>query len=156
MERSLGPVLVLLLVASAGCLGGATGPLHPPSGPADERVETRQPGGDGTGGTGDIGGPGGGFGDQGTTTPQAVQIPTFDFREGDEGNVVVELTVENAAAESRTVTLVAALEVNGTIEEAATEATLGPGERTTIDVHFDGDWDDFTPNLAYARVQPSG
>ena len=149
MHRRLGTLLALCcLVATAGCLGGATGPLHPPSGPADEYVATATP--DGGGSTPDDG--------RSTPepTPQAVKIPDFDFAEGVDGNVVVELSVENTGNETRTVDLVAAIEVNGTLEEAAETVTLEPGQRTTVGVQFDGAWENFTPNLAYARVRPAG
>lgn len=147
MNRRLAMLAVLsFLVASAGCLGGATGPLHPPGGPGDERVGTSAPDRDGF--------PGQESPSTTEETPQAVQIPDFDFSEGSSGNVVVELTLQNTANETRTVQLVAAVEINGTLEETATQVTLEPGETRTVDVPFEGDWDDFSPNLAYARIRP--
>lgn len=143
MQRGRLAVVVCLVVASAGCLGGATGPLQPPSGPADERVG-QDPGGSDTDGDGP---------ETGGGTATAIDILDYDFVEGTAGNVVVELTVLNNASDSRTVRLEAAIEVEGSIEQSSKVVTLDPGQETFVGIQFEGAWDRFTPNLDYARAE---
>lgn len=136
-------LLVCLVVVTAGCLGGATGPLHPPDGPADEAVP--QPGGgdDSSGDGGDLGG----------GSAPGIEIPDYEFAEGTAGNVVVELRVRHNGTQRRTVRLVAGIAVDGGVEQSSKVVTLDPGERTFVGIQFDAAWDGFTQNLAFARAE---
>lgn len=136
-------LLVCLLVASAGCLGTAAGPLHPPSGPVDEAVAS--PGGA-------PGPPGDGRVDTDGGSAPGIDLPAYEFEEGTAGNVVVELTVRNNGSETRNVRLVAGIEIGGSIEQRSKVVRIDPGQRTIVGIQFDATWEQFTPSLAYARA----
>jgi hypothetical protein len=147
-ERGGTAALVLLAIAlvSAGCVGGATGPLHPPSGPGDERVVDSQRGAGGPAGEGGTGG-------DSRPTAHGVELPAHEFAEGTIGNVVAELTVNNTASVSRRVRVIAAIRVNGSLETASKEIPLEPGQETIVGIHFEADWEAFSGNLTWARVE---
>jgi hypothetical protein len=146
-RRGLATLALVLLVLSAGCLAGGTGPLHPPGGPADEQVTERQPGGgDGAGG----GGPDGGF--TTVSTPSEVGVLNHSFRQSALNDVVLNLTVRNNASEARRAQLVGAIEYNGSTRRAFRQTVLDPGETGFVELSFDVQWTEFGGNLTEARV----
>lgn len=143
MRRRI-PLLVCLVVATAGCLGAATGPLHPPDGPGDEAVP-EPGGGDGVPPAGDGNSAGG--------SPPGIAILDYEFVEGTAGNVVVELTVRNNGSQRRTVRLVAGIEVDSGVEQSAKVVPIDPGEETFVGLQFEAAWDGFVRSLAFARAE---
>lgn len=146
-RRGLATLALVLVVLSAGCLAGGTGPLHPPSGPADERVSERQPGVD------DGAAAGGGDGGADTvSTPSEVSVVNHSFRESGLNYVVLNLTVRNNASDARRAQLVGAIEYNGSTHQAFRQAVLDPGETRFVELSFDVPWAEFGGNLTEARV----
>lgn len=113
--------LVLTPVALAGCVTSASdesGPRNPPTTPVG--------------------------GEQGSETERQLRIVDSSVGEGDEGSLVLSVTVENRASDRRSDTLVGTATVDGTEYEASESLSL-PGEsEATAALRFDvayTDWE---------------
>ncbi|MEF8775300.1 MAG: hypothetical protein V5A43_02200 [Haloarculaceae archaeon] len=143
---ALASLVVILVVLSAGCLDD-TGPLHPPSGPADEGAPqpTPEPGDGGDGGVGD-----------GRSSPVSTQsdvsVVNHTFQGSALGDVILNLTVRNDGNEPRRVLLAGEIEFNGSTRRAFRQTVVGAGETRTLQVVFDVPWREFSGNLSEARV----
>ena len=114
-------LLALAPFALAGCVTSArdeSGPRNPPTTPAGGEPES---------------------GDQ-----RSLRIVGTDVGEGDDGSLVLSLTIENRAADRRNGTLVGTATVGGTDYQAREDVSL-PGEsEATVDLRFDvaySDWE---------------
>lgn len=122
-------LLALAPLALAGCVTSArdeSGPRNPPTTPEGGEPEP---------------------GDE-----RALHIVDSEVREGEDGSLVITLTVENRAADRHSDTLVGTATVDGTDYEATEEVSL-PGEsEATADLRFDvsySDWEERGGNLNY-------
>lgn len=147
-RRALASLAMCSLLLTAGCLAGGAGPLHPPSGPADEHVTTRQPGSG-------PGGDGAGPGDTDVTTvgsPTNVAVVNQSITESSLGQVVLALTVRNNGSERVRAQLVGTITTNGSRKQAWKQVVLDPGQTRTVEIYFDVRWASVDGNQTEARV----
>lgn len=77
-------------------------------------------------------------GDDATTSGyEDLTVDDFDVVEGDDGTLVVTVTVANTAAESRSGTLYVNVEANGTANTRVRHAEVGPAGTQDFEVPFD-------------------
>lgn len=113
-------LLALAPLALAGCVTSArdeSGPRNPPTTPVSGEPDPKN--------------------------GRQLRIVDSEIREGDDGSLVLSVTVANRAGDRRSDTLVGIATVDGTDDEARQDVSL-PGEsEATVDLRFDvaySDW----------------
>jgi len=118
--RRRGLVATLVTVGTAGCLReyAPSGPRNPPEADGDP------PGAEGDDAPG-------------------LSVAEWDVLEGDDGSLVVEATVRNAADGERSGTVVAEASTPDRTETRETSVTVTAGDRTGVELVFEMDFETF-------------